>query len=122
MREDIAKKWVKALRSGEYKQGSYSLRNEKNEFCCLGVLCNIHAQEHPVLAATQISSKTYLGSSSYLPFEVKEWAEMTSKCGQLPSGKFTVGNEDYYDLAQMNDEGNDFATIANWIESNYKEL
>lgn len=32
--------WVKALRSGEYKQGIGKLR-ERDEFCCLGVLCQV---------------------------------------------------------------------------------
>lgn len=34
-------KWVLALRSGKYQQGSGVLRSEKNEFCCLGILCDI---------------------------------------------------------------------------------
>lgn len=31
------KKWVAALRSGKYKKGTSFLKNEKNEYCCLGV-------------------------------------------------------------------------------------
>lgn len=34
-------KWLKELRSGKYKQGYGGLRNRDNEFCCLGVLCDI---------------------------------------------------------------------------------
>lgn len=33
----LKKKWVKALLSGKYRQGVYSLRNE-GAYCCLGVL------------------------------------------------------------------------------------
>lgn len=36
--------WVKALRSGEYKQGYGYLhykRGGKDKFCCLGVLCDL---------------------------------------------------------------------------------
>lgn len=35
------KKWVEALRSGEYKQTRGKLFNGKNSFCCLGVAANI---------------------------------------------------------------------------------
>jgi hypothetical protein len=38
---DIKAKWLEALRSGRYKQGRTYLRNADNEFCCLGVLCDI---------------------------------------------------------------------------------
>ena len=40
MNKDIKQKWVKALRSGEYKQGSRFLHYE-DKFCCLGVLCDL---------------------------------------------------------------------------------
>ena len=30
-------KWIKALRSGKYKQGKSALRSIDNKFCCLGV-------------------------------------------------------------------------------------
>lgn len=37
--------WIKALRSGEYKQGrgtlKFTLSNKEPEYCCLGVLCEI---------------------------------------------------------------------------------
>ena len=36
------KKWVKALNSGEFKQGQMRLYDpEKNSYCCLGVLCDL---------------------------------------------------------------------------------
>lgn len=38
MKREDAKKWLAALRSGEYKQGKQTLRTSDNKFCCLGVL------------------------------------------------------------------------------------
>ena len=36
------KKWVKALRSGKYKQGRCRLYNpETDSYCCLGVACRV---------------------------------------------------------------------------------
>jgi hypothetical protein len=41
----IKSKWVKALRSGKYEQGTHWLEKEKDEggktYCCLGVACEI---------------------------------------------------------------------------------
>lgn len=42
---EIQEKWVQALRSGRYEQTRQALRKGDNEFCCLGVLCAIYAQE-----------------------------------------------------------------------------
>lgn len=39
--KEIKNKWLEALRSGKYKKGSGRLRDEKNNYCCLGVLCDI---------------------------------------------------------------------------------
>ena len=44
MKQEIKEKWVSALRSGEYKQGKEGLRIY-NEFCCLGVLCDLYIKE-----------------------------------------------------------------------------
>ncbi len=42
MDPELKKKWVAALRSGEYKQGRNRLhRKVDNSFCCLGVLCEV---------------------------------------------------------------------------------
>lgn len=35
------KKLVAALRSGKYKQGKEMLRPSEDEYCCLGVACDI---------------------------------------------------------------------------------
>jgi hypothetical protein len=45
MKKGLKARWVAALRSGNYKQGRYTLHTEKNNgeivFCCLGVLVDI---------------------------------------------------------------------------------
>jgi len=45
MNKELIKRWVEALRSGKYQQGRLSLRNTSNQFCCLGVLCDIAKDE-----------------------------------------------------------------------------
>lgn len=125
MKKAIAEQWVKALRSGDYEQGVGQLRLEKdNSFCCLGVLCNLHAMAHPKIAAEQENVALYLGESSILPHEVADWADMRYPDGQPRDIKVDVviGEDSYSDLADANDCGCSFTEIANWIEKNYKEL
>lgn len=50
MKKAIKKRWLEALRSGEYKQGrNYLKATDKNgvdRFCCLGVLCDLYVKDH----------------------------------------------------------------------------
>lgn len=41
MKKAIKQKWVKALRSGRYRQGEAELKANDGTYCCLGVLCNV---------------------------------------------------------------------------------
>lgn len=41
MRNAVRQRWLKALRSGEYKQGGRFLCLEDGSMCCLGVLYDI---------------------------------------------------------------------------------
>lgn len=42
LKPEAKEAWIKALRSGNYKQGRAILRTLDNEFCCLGVFCDIN--------------------------------------------------------------------------------
>jgi len=120
MKKKIAEKWVKALRSGDYKQGKDRLRDEQNNFCCLGVLCNLHAQEHPYLAKLEKYPSSYLSETVELPVKVQEWAGMDDSLGCF---SYPVpGYEDEYSLAELNDAGMEFKKLAKYIEKNYKYL
>ncbi len=41
-------RWVAMLRSGEYTQGTSLLRTEDDNFCCLGVACDMSIRESKV--------------------------------------------------------------------------
>ena len=117
MKRSIARKWAKALESGEYKQAKGALR-KSGGFCCLGVLCNLHAQEHPEIAEQQKDKGSYLGQSGFLPKEVMEWVRMGSNDGALPqqiSG--------HWHLTGLNDGAKlTFPEIAKVIRKHWKEL
>jgi len=111
MNKRIKKLWVAALRSEKYKQGRSRLRSSANNFCCLGVLCNIHAQEHPKIAAAQKTSLEYMGSYARLPDAVRHWAGL--KPG-LDEAIRIAGELNF--LAAHNDRGVPFSKIADAIE------
>lgn len=127
MKKSIKKKWLKALRSGEYKQGTGNLRDKdfdgETNFCCLGVLCNIHAQENPEIAARQTSPHSYMGSTGHLPLAVAEWAGLRHNIDNLEEAE-SYGVDisvTYRDkpttLITLNDsEELSFKKIANVIE------
>lgn len=74
MKPKVKKLWVQALLSGEYKQGRSRLRDDKNRFCCLGVLCNLHAQTHPRFAKRQTNTVRYDRAIGIPSERVLKWA------------------------------------------------
>jgi hypothetical protein len=137
MKVEIAKKWVAALRSGEYKQGQGNLRNSDNTFCCLGVLCDL-AQKEGILPEPEIREYAeyykYEGAAYYTPPKVQEWAGLATVNGNLRRESEDVSypqiefidrygiNKKSLDLAHANDTGATFATIADIIEANIEAL
>lgn len=120
MNKDIAKKWVKALRSGKYKQGYGYLKqlNSKNQprHCCLGVLCELYndtmKKNHKKLTEEMFDE--------FLPEVVRKWAGIKYKTGQFAVAPY--GRYDVECLADLNDDGKKFSTIADIIEKNVENL
>jgi hypothetical protein len=111
MNPDVKAKWVAALRSGEYKQGVESLRSYRNEFCCLGVLCELHANEHGGKWEEKDDLPTYLGAATVLPRPVCVWAGL----GQSYGDQVAIAGA-LLAVTEHNDDGRSFAEIAKAIE------
>lgn len=138
MKESIAKQWIEALRSGKYRQAHGTLRNNElivndrkkpvTGFCCLGVLCNLHAIEHPKLAAKQTDPDRYFDKGGVLPKEVMKWAGLSCEQGSFDPDEVKGLSSDSLDsshdtLVELNDSGNyGFLKLATFIEKNYKLL
>lgn len=127
MNQEIKKKWVEALRSSDYKQGRGRLRSAKNKFCCLGVLCNLHAEAHPKIAAKQTDPNFYLDGIGILPNDVQKWAKLTDagsvvltksvRATSAVGGKrVTFSPRGIWSLYDLNDRGCNFKQIADIIE------
>jgi hypothetical protein len=109
MNKRIKKLWVRALRSGDYMQVGGRLR-DGDSFCCLGVLCNLHAMEHPKIARKQLLTCEYMGEDATPPVAVLKWAGLPLDAPDVAiCGRHAL-------LTEANDFGLSFHEIANIIE------
>lgn len=80
MIEAIKKRWVAALKSGQYEQGFNELHPDQGKYCCLGVLCCLHAEdtdsewERPDGTSDSLLGDSYYYANIVLPIIVAEWA------------------------------------------------
>ncbi len=116
MNKAVVKKWIKALRSGDYKQSRGWIRCE-DTYCVLGVLCDLHIKEFDnsfgeweeyEFANNRRQMYSYQGVSRELPALVDLWAELPHKVVSC--------------LMEANDEGVGFKELANYIENEVKQL
>lgn len=109
MNAKVKRMWVKALLSGRYKQGKGTLRRD-GRFCCLGVLCDLHAKATGGKWKKEITDDySYHGSSATLPQVVAEWSGINDDDPRLSRTGFRA--------AKLNDSGKDFNYIADRIEN-----
>jgi hypothetical protein len=132
MKPEIKAMWLDALRSGEYRQGQGVLRSEDNEYCCLGVLCDLYQKQTGEMYwasdADKIADREDDGEVTHFysydfgnakvghyafampPEEVFEWSGLR--------GDAYLKGEDgkEYNLPEMNDNGKTFEEIAQLIE------
>lgn len=125
---ELVRKWIEALRSGEYKKAKHLLMSltktqRKPSFCCLGVLCEIKGVERQDdFAACKGYYVIPQGQTAHrhdtsIPEEIfQEW-----------TGLLTQDEMDYHgdtlrdDLMARNDGGMSFKHIANLIEKRLEE-
>jgi hypothetical protein len=103
--EDFKKKWIEALRSGEYKQGENALfHRTDNTFCCLGVAYHVATGELPV------DGYYFIPSTGVSPD-----FEFAATIPDILRGGAGIAAQ----LAQMNDcRRTPFPEIADWIQDN----
>ena len=124
MNPEVKQKWIGALRSGKYEQGSEKLRSVSG-YCCLGVLCDLYAQEHNTEwefrgnEETNLQPQDYWNfdeESEFLPESVMNWAKLFRNPMlriEDDDEMFEVNEE----VSTLNDEGYSFSTIADLIEA-----
>lgn len=116
MNQEIKAKWVEALRSGEYKQGTRYLNSEEG-FCCLGVLTDLYIKENGLEWKKEegCGGLSFQNGLTILPQSVHQWSELETPLGHIDS----IGNRSsaISSLADLNDGARmTFPQIADVIE------
>lgn len=118
MPQAMKKKWVAALRSGNYKQGYGNLLTPDGAYCCLGVL------QKEISGAVEC----YGGTKKPKAMLSINWCETNNIQIDIHLGSLglSVSNDpQIISLVNMNDrylcdrrKGKTFTEIADWIEQN----
>jgi hypothetical protein len=130
MNAEIKTKWLEALKSGEYKKGVKALRTPTNEFCCLGVLCDLYQKETGKGAWNERGGFTPDPEAVYgyaqweysvTPNEVREWAGLPTVNPNVPNvDKIATGwssDASNLSLAEINDNTDTFDSVIRSIEA-----
>jgi hypothetical protein len=111
MNRENALKWVEALRSGKYTQGSHNLKSgvDMVRHCCLGVAAE--------LAGIDIPNRNE-GYNAHIYRQVAEWLglpiEPKNPMVDFDNGGFAATKT----FQRMNDiDGKSFAEIADYVEA-----
>lgn len=115
--------WIKALRSGRYKQTTSLLRGEVDVngevgtgFCCLGVACDI--VKHDGWSSTRFRDDQDFGTEEVFDeYSAWVWEDKYNVQNNSTAVPFVADNTATR-LAELNDGGDDFEMIADWIEEN----
>lgn len=118
MKKRQMERWVKALRSGKFKQGKFRLHNIlADTYCCLGIACEINKKHLAIGCDDDGNNMSYDNEDKALPVSIREYMGLKSAVGL---GTHT--NDEHFCLERLNDSGKSFTEIADIIEQNYKRL
>jgi hypothetical protein len=127
MHQERTKKWIEALRSGEYEQTTGELRTWDPEkqgyrFCCLGVLCELYrqspeAEANVTFTGWETNTSRFIARDDVedgtLPIPVQEWIGMDSGDPDIYDEFF-----DYVSIVDLNDSRRyTFPVIAGLLET-----
>ena len=105
-------RWIEALRSGQYKQGTQGLRTTDNRFCCLGVLCDVVKDD--------VGLKWEVAPHNDRRFQIGGYTGVVPDEIDKLFGWGTMQTDQQGQLVSMNDSlpQKSFLEIADWIEAN----
>lgn len=113
------RKWVEALRSGKYEQGTGALR-KGGKLCCLGVACEAAIQNGVKIEVTATRGDAffrYNGVLCHLPEPVQTWLGIPKGDPGLYRDEKTDG--ELRAIHANDDMGLSFTAIADLVERNY---
>ena len=107
MPKEFRTRWLKALRSGRYKQVDSCLQNKEGENCCLGVAGRILRVSKDELLTNVMPGELPDKETAKFPICLVKFGKPTKFASKL---------------ANMNDEGKSFKEIADYIEERTIEI
>jgi hypothetical protein len=142
LKPSVKKKWVAALRSGDYRQGQgtlaardrWSFRGKGDKFCCLGVLCDIAPDRlgsweagpqgkaeldewYGNINVEFVPAGSECGRDDSPPSSVREWAGLDDKAETILMS-MNDGGSLYEGDQRLDFKRKSFRKIADWIEEN----
>lgn len=116
MSPELKALWLNALRSGEYRQTTGTLK-DTDGYCCLGVLCHVASE-----AGMIPSDMTIVEDANRLEAALITDDGSWSDCKELEEGSFGLSGHIIMECMERNDgtsedvDRQDFVAIADWLE------
>jgi hypothetical protein len=110
---DIKTLWLLNLRSNRFASGSYYLRDAKDRYNVLGVLCAVLVTLGHIEWAWLVNANAYTAVS-----QTKKPQKHLSTVPRDIAKNIGLDNRAQDKLAVMFNNGSDFLACANWIEEN----
>lgn len=102
------KRWIKALRSGDFKQGKWHLKNKYGKYCCMGVAIEIFKKQLGYIFTDQAN------------YNRPTKLEIVNHSASFPPKGFLVfiglTEDQICELVLDNDKGKSFDVIADKLE------
>lgn len=125
--KEVMRKWVEALESGDYQQGTGQLEiitHGSHRYCCLGVLCHLAVQEGVIQPEQVVEEDGVVvypdepySNGETLPSEVMKWAGLDERNPTL----YPVDSGYGYMASELNDSlGCTFGEIAQAIRDTWE--
>jgi len=121
------KEWVEALRSGKYKQGTGTLHtklpDDSEEFCCLGVACDLFYPKCDVIKVENENSDmvSYDGQGGTLPIAIAKHLGFETTGNRFQNLIVKIESGIYkgssVGITILNDNGMTFGQLAQIIEN-----
>ena len=110
--------WLAALRSGKYKQGRMYLRDNNDNYCCLGIACEVAGVESEIkqVSYDTLQAHFYQSSAMSLDKNIQRYYGLRSGIGDPVNRNKLITLSDLNDLKKLT-----FSQIADIIEDNWSE-
>jgi len=106
------RKWIKALKSGRYKQTTGTL-NDKDGYCCLGVACKILIPKNKWKYQTKMDENT--GEETEIPYLE---GDMPNYQKYAPTWLKEIND----DIQKRREDGNSLDVLNDTEKYNFKEI